>query len=226
MRTMRLGLVLGVLLLASAANATVITSLVGDIDGFSGGGPADTPFRSADVVDLLTLQGYTPLRDLDQPMTNFAMGWTHLFTIPDGHTITGATLRVGVYPGSGFLPTDFLGLDLNVNGSAPWGEEFGPRAVIGDTLGDLPPAFTTTEITFDLSAVLMRPGEVGSPSLFNLLPQLVDGEFNVLLADDMGVDYSILTVNTAPVPEPSTVLLLGPTLFGLGALAWRGHLRR
>ncbi|CAG0988934.1 hypothetical protein PHYC_02180 [Phycisphaerales bacterium] len=192
-----------------SAHADNVIHQVGDVDGYVPGGVADLLPRSPEVEGFLQNHGFWPPTNADDrstndgPRLNWVVGWTHDFAIPQGQTIVGATLRVGVYPAFGaVISSDFLALDLNVvpQPSPPWGTPYGPRAVLVDIANPDPQPGTTTEIVIDLAAVPMRPAESGDPVMYDLLPQLQDGSLNILLADDSGLDYSILEVTTVPAP--------------------------
>jgi hypothetical protein len=220
MKTTRIAFAVFLLVgLCSHLYAGTVTSTVGDIDGFSPGDAADVPYRSVDLSASLNRTGKLPFADLDDPAMNWYVGFTHAFSIPDGETILGATLTVGVHPGDGFVESDFLALDVNVDELTDWGTGFGPRAVVSDIWGGVPPRHATTGISIDLSQVPMRPSESGSPSLMDLLPELLDGEFNVIFADDSGVDYSILALEVTPEPATLSLLALG----GLALVRRRKH---
>lgn len=203
-----IALLLLALCIGTPAEANTIISMVGDIDGFVPGDLEDTPLRSQDLLDAFSVSGAPSLHNLDE-VSFGAVGYTHNFNIPTGHIIVGAILRVGVFPIEGRAAnTDYLGLDTNIDSDIIWSTDFGPRATFVDEYagGSVPPSGTTTEIIIDLAATVTRPSENGPQVMLSLLPELEDGIFNVFVADDSGVDYSILVIET--IPEPASVALL------------------
>lgn len=105
--------------------------------------------------------------------------------------IISATLEVALRAAAE-PDTDAIALELTEN-LFPFAE-----------LGWLPISSSRTQIrTLDLSNVMGT----------DFLPQLQDGQLNVLILDDVGIDYAILTIEV--VPEPATVLLFGLGGFGL-----------
>lgn len=206
-------------IVSGTAPADIVVSMVGDNDGFSPGNAADTPFRSQNLLDAIDVITTLPLVDLDTPMDNGpVIGFTHGFQLPAGQEIVSARLTVGVHPIGLGRNTDFFGLDVNIDSGINWGSGFGPRAVWTDLLGYIPPLNETTEIDIDLANVPMRPFEGGDLFYMNLLPYLTDGEFNVLAADDSGIDYSVLEIQTIPAP--------GAVLLGILGLASLRTIRR
>ncbi len=208
------GLCAIVLFAGSVADAREIVSAIGDLDGFTHGDSADTPPRSSELLAALGAIGETSPQDLDSVMPNSLVAYSHLFDLEAGESVVSATLEVGVRTGTATVATDFLALDRNITAEINWGVAFGPRAVLADLLGDPPTIESSFAVVIDLGAVMMRDSEAEPPQLRNLLNQLHDGIFNVILADDSGVDYSILRVQTIPA---------APVWLGLGsaALVWR-----
>ena len=197
----------------SLTQGDTIVSIIGDNDEFHPGDPADVPPRSQTLLDAFSNTERTPL-DLDIWFENTGgKGFSHLFSIPDGQTVISATLTVGIYwERSGeHVNSDIIWMDDIVkglsDGSIPWGSQ-GPRTQIDDVLGFVN-QFGTTQVLFDLSSVPVRPTQSGSPSNYNLLSELLDGEFSVIIGEDSAADYLILEIETIPEPLSSTFLLFG-----------------
>lgn len=186
-----------------------VVNMIGDIDGFQGGDPADVPPRSQTLLDAFASFGATPF-DMDIQSENTpGKGFTHMFSIPAGQIITSATLTVGMYwERSNAHISDALMLDDTVrglaNGSILWSPSM-PRMRIQDVLGYIP-GFGTTEVIMDLSSVPVRPFSEATPVNQNFISELLDGEFDVIVGEDSNADYSILSIET--IPEPTTLSLL------------------
>jgi len=125
-------------------------------------------------------------------------GFSHIFAIPQGQTITSATLTVGMYWERGNAQiSDALMHDDTVkglaNGTISWGPSM-PRMRIQEVLGFIN-GIGTTEVIIDLSSVPVRPFEGASPVSQNYIPDLFDGEYSVIVGDDSNADYSILTIS-------------------------------
>jgi len=196
--------------------ATIVDQL-GDEDGFASyDNPSDNLPRSQVILDLLAGK---PLKEMDQYADNTDKGWTHTFTIPNGHTITGATLRMG-FVESGEIHDGIPRIDRSsviLDPHLPSGAGVGPSVMIGSQPGYVtPPAFTSVELFIDLSQVLFNEGwnnVNASTFIGSVMDSLNDGEFNVWGISDSGLDYSILTVET--IPEPTTLILLASGLLAL-----------
>jgi hypothetical protein len=209
MRT--LTLILSLFVLCGSAPAATIVSQVGDIDGLSPGDPEDTPFLSQDMQDFLAVSNNPNPVGLDVSASNQGLiPYTHLFQIPAGQTITTATLEISIEIDSK-QTNDYFGFDVNIHaaGGAGWGSTFGPRAVVTELPGYVDTGETYLTLFIDLAAVPMKPEQGGATSIHNLLAELDDGVFNAFLADDSGLDYSILTIETVPAPASAFVLLIG-----------------
>lgn len=211
---------------ANGAAATTIDVYFGDVDGFgfsdvstlvdgTGLAPADKNSNGVlDEGDSLPNLGVNPGVDpaFDDYFDNrtgdptdtdvgFTAGGTlsldFVFAIPVGEIVTGA--RFSLLAGDLSL-VDVLLHTISIDGQ-PTGETLTPISFDGE--------ITLTSITVDNS----------------LLGEFTDGAVSVGLVfgtatDDIAIDYGLLSVTTQlPIPEPSTLTLLG---LGLCALAgWR-----
>jgi hypothetical protein len=207
---------------ASSARAATLDVLFGDVDGFGfssvgslvdgSGNPADRNSNGVlDAGDSLPNLGINNLidpagddffdnRGVGDPSStdvgisvSIVLPLDFAFSIPPSHVVTAATFSI--LAGDLSLMNQLFHT-LSIDGQAT-GEILVPRSFDG-------------EITLTSFAV--------DPSL---LAQFADGQVTVGLAfdtanDDIAIDYALLSVVTALVPEPSTAALLG---LGLGSLA-------
>jgi len=201
------------ILISSNVLGAVITSQIGDIDGFQEGDAVDIPYRSETLLSAPTGTSLEVFKDTDVMRDNWTIGLSHSFTIPQGHIIESATLTIGVYrwrtgkTGAIIMGND-IGADLFTSTSK--------TLFFSDLPGfSTPPMNATTEYVIDLSQVPMKDYWSMDPYPVyphNLLSELMTGEFNLWGAPDTGIDYSILEIHT--IPEPTTISLLA-----FGALA-------
>lgn len=213
----RLPLLIAYLFAASSAAwaDSIHTFALGDEDSFMSGDAVDLPPRSALLEAALSNAEVSSL-DFDEGQTNSVVAYSHIFSLPAGTDIISATLRLGWHPVGGLYTKDAVGLDLGIDENMQLNTAFGPRMDISD-IGFTLTVGTTSELSINLSSVLMRPNERGSPSTYNLLSQLADGEFNIVVIDDTGIDYSYLEITTTGpvVPAPSAALAALPALLWL-----------
>jgi len=209
-------IVLTIFISSNVLGATV-TSQLGDEDGFgSYQSPIDDMTRS-EMIENILVQGIV---EMDVYRDNFDKGWTHYFTIPEGHTIISANLRIGVVEsGKHYWNVHQLQEIYRIDWSSvvldphlPSGAGVGPSVMLQQQPGYVRPgAFETIEFNIDLANVIFNPGWGGymvNPTFIgSVIDSLNDGEFNIWGLADCGVDYSILTIET--VPEPCSLLLLG-----------------
>ena len=193
-----------------------ITSLIGDKDGFQSGDTVDAPPRSQNTQDILAFldqANFDPGVDLDESGVDRPVGLTHFFTLPADAQITSATVNFRVkgaqfvkndgifYDETELPPTQDLPLPLIALRDLPGrdvdtGEdkEAGVELEVGQTL----------ELELDLGRAPVRtvntsggPGESFStrPEEYrNLLSLLNGGQFDMVFADDVTVDFSELRV--------------------------------
>lgn len=199
--------------LTISAHAAVISSQLGDEDGFgSYQSPIDDMSRSIMIQDLLALNN--GIVEMDVYQDNTDKGWTHYFTIPSGHTISSATLRIGMVDSGdhGGYRIDLASVVLDPD--LPNGAGAGPSVMLQQQPDYVRPApYETVEMNIDMANVIFNPGwgDLVNPTFTgSVIDSLYDGEFNVWGLSDCGVDYAILTIET--IPEPMTLVLI------LGAL--------
>jgi hypothetical protein len=186
-----------------------LTNLVGDKDDFTRGQAVDVPPRSAHVQDLLRsiacVRGQGLAADLDVGGINRPVGWTHEFAIPPNSRITGGSIKLHVKANADSGADDIVLYD---NFAGRHRGLFVPFIA----LRDLPPLSgralrSGEEITLEIdlaSAPVHLKHKLGRkrsrPDEYrNLLPLLKDGQFDVVVGDDLSVDYAELSVNFAAI---------------------------
>ena len=214
------------LLLVSVSQATTVISQLGDEDGFgSYQSPIDDMTRSEMIETLLALN--RGIVEMDVYADNTDKGWTHYFTIPQGHTIVSANLRIGIVEtGEHHWNVHYHYEWYRIDRSAvildphlPNGRGVGPCVLISDQPGYVrPQAMETVELNIDLDSVIFNSGwgdtawgDNANPTIYteSVLSSLYDGRFDIWGLSDNGVDYSILTIDTIPEPATLTLLALG-----------------
>jgi len=168
--------------------------MLGDMDNLTYDGPSDEPYVDAAWLQYVEgLCGGSVVAGFDELSANHYVPFTFLFTVEDKYLVTAASLTVGLraMDTDAWVQGDIVHLDSH---------DFWRF----DDLGFMPvPQTGSNPRTLVLSNVL---GE-------NVLPWLQDGQLNVLVADDVAVDYAVLDIRTE-LPEPGTLGLLA-----LGGLA-------
>ena len=177
-----------------------ITSQLGDEDGFgSYQSPIDDMTRSEMIETLLG-----PIFEMDVYADNTDKGWTHYVTIPDGHTIVSANLRIGVVESGDHGGWRIDRASIVLDPDLPSGAGIGPSVMLMQQPGYIRPApMTSIEFNIDLANVIFNPGwgDMINPTFTgSVIDSLYDGEFNIWGLSDCGVDYSILTIETIPEP--------------------------
>ena len=226
----QIGLFFGLFFLVSlfnqVGNGAIITSQLGDIDNFQSGNAADALFRSQTILDILVPRiEPSAYKESDFFLDNWDVGYTHVFDIPPGQTIIGATLTIGIlsdgFALDGLRRIDIAALMIDIN-VEPGKVGTGPSLTLRNLPGySTPPPFVTEDFVIDLSQVPMSDcwGDCPPITNRNLLPELEDGELNIWGFSDMGIDYSLLEIEI--VPEPLTLSFLA-----LGGLVLRRRRRR
>lgn len=201
-------------LMAVPNNTLSVTDLVGDKDGFDSNLEGDivkydssNQLAAGEVTDKWTYRSILPL------------SWDHDYSLSEDFTITDAYLEIFT-AGQGFYGLSRLLLDGEEIGYLTDGESGGQNFARLDTF-----------------------------NLFPYLDLLADGHVSVRVetqysnlsysdpnekygADNWILDYSQLTIYgvsdtaPAPVPEPSSILLLGIGLIGLAGLGRKKILNR
>ena len=162
--------------------------ILGDIDDFHYDGPGSTDdvYYDADWLALTPSEMET-IVGFDIGTVNHRIPFTFIYDLAETETVVGAVLTIGLRSDSG-IETDLIKIENPLPGN---------YYLLAD-LGWLPLSTTETQTrTLDLSNV------AGS----DLLHYLQDGQLDVYMADDAGIDYAILVLNV--IPEPTTLLLLG-----------------
>lgn len=181
---------------------STIEVLEGDMDNYHGGDSADTPSFMSDTVTTHLAGAIGVIKNFDQYFHNNHIGWTYLFEIPEGETITSASIEIrtiGTAPVS--VETDFISFDGSDYFSdagyyrKAWLVDYGFK---GDDM----------VMTFDLGSLTTKDTDTSEPYTVNILPELADGALDVIFEDDNKIDYALLRIET--IPEPSfTVIMLG-----------------
>ena len=186
--------------------APVLTSLIGDMDDFHGGDPADTAPRSQHVIDMQDHLVAAPAINLDQPAVNRSVGLSHDATLPDGALITSATVKLHVRM-TGDIPDNDVILFNESN--VPEQGQASRVIALHDLLGFPPQSGAIYDVTWNLAKTPLRnftaDAVTGQPDqVVNLLPMLKNAQhLDVLLADDTMVDFSQLSITYTTVDAAS-----------------------
>lgn len=191
-------------LLAMPISITTLTDRIGDKDGFGLNVQKDQIFQFDDLPLLTSGQ----LTDGWTTRNFLPLGWEHAIDLSVFSTITGASLEI-FSGGQGKFGSSRLMVDGELVGLLTDGEIGGSNFARRDT--------------FDLLPFIDLLGD-GRASVM-ILTQFQNGKFfdpdGQSPADNWVLDYSQLTVRgfvetvPAPVPEPSSILLLSMGIIGL-----------
>jgi hypothetical protein len=219
------------LLIAVPANAATVVFQAGLIDNFAA--PADPAIPDPQVLSVMgdpAHQDFDLIPGIDGDYDTKVM---HTFTsLPDD--IIGGSLEVSVKAGTQdavqySLSTDNITLltfdRTNTSDFAVFGRRFGPYEVgdCGSTDQTPDPGLLQSTkwspgdfsiFTLDLSELPLVDG--GTMNIIPFINQF--GFLNVDVDDETGVDYMLLTLETAPIPIPGAIWLLGSGLVGLAAI--------
>lgn len=221
--------IIAFLLLVACFQATTVADMIvlqaGNQDGFAA--PADPASPSTALVDAYAAWEYGGAT-INFDVFSYDHGVAHTFVgLP--HNIVDATLELRLRGMSVENPWNDAMHLLFVDATTPeWVEARAWARYLGELRSDLGlgsgwgPGEDATFV-LPLGALPTADG-----STFDLIPQLNDhGFLDVVVVDDTAVDYMILTLETNPVPEPSTLAMLaGVLLTGLAVGSLRQRKRK
>jgi len=180
---------------------------LGDIDGGVYGGAGSIDHVPVDPDWLAAVNANTPSTNPERPFDfsqiNQNVPFTFTFDLEPTESVVSAWLTLGLQgtaDGAGGIASDAV-----IFGYDP---PLGPYYY--DDLGWRP---------FSQDRVRIRSVNLSDINGENVLGELQDGHFNVLVRDDSMVDYARLTLGI--IPEPSIFALLGVGAVGLLAHGWR-----
>jgi len=206
---MRIVCTMVILLVTPCAVANTVTTeyLLGDVDNFFYEGTNSEDHVYVDPGLWAYADLGSPARPFDIVAADQDIPFTFLFPLAPGEEVVGATLELRlksagatnewlcIHPDDGTLHWAY--------GATHWAGDHYTVYRFADELGWTIPSGTSGVFTADLANI---DGD-------NRLPWLQDGDLNIHITDDFGVDYAKLTVTTYIVPEPLSVF---SGLIGLG----------
>ena len=198
--------VVAVLVAAHAGGAYPETReyLLGDIDGihYNGAGSVDDVYVNPTLWNYANLG--SPAKPFDIVGADQDIPFTFFFPLAAGEQVTGATLEIGIRAVSTnqnewlcILPDD--GTILWTYGATHWAGDHYTVYRFADELYWSAPTTGVGVFVADLANI---DGD-------NRLPWLQDGDLNIHITDDFGVDYAILTIEVMPEPAALSLLALG-----------------
>ena len=175
--------------------------LLGDIDGihYDGAGSVDDVYVDKNLWAYAHLG--SPATPFDIVAADQDIPFTFIFLLVPGEQVIGATLEIGIradpaasnewlciHPDDGTIHWTY--------GASHWAGDHYTVYRFDDELGWSAPTTGVGVFVADLANI---DGD-------NRLPWLQDGELNIHITDDFGVDYARLTIEV--IPEPATLALL------------------
>ena len=156
--------------------------------------------------------------------TNHSAGLTHRFSVPSGALITAAKVRFRIRANDALAKNDIILYDQTQ--TLPTPDHGGsPYIALRDVLGREPQNGEVLELEVNLAKAPVRTKAIAPPGASlpntgpdeyrNLLPELSDGQFDLVFLDDVTVDWSEISVTFVPTATPPSAPT-GPDLDGDG----------